>query len=63
MNGDKSSLAMFAAGIIIFAFLAFVGFLKSLFEHPWLLVCVALAIVAFVLYKRAKRRERGGDGR
>jgi len=63
MNGDQSSLAVFAAAIIIFAFLACVGLIKSLFEHPWLLVCVAMSIVAFVLYKRAKRRERGGDGR
>ena len=59
MNGDKASLAVFAAAIIIFAFLACVGFLKSLFEHPWLLVCVALAIVAFILARRAERRERG----
>jgi hypothetical protein len=60
MNGDQAGLAVIVAGIIVLALALVGGLIKSLFEQPWLLGVVALAIVLFVLAKRAERRERGG---
>jgi hypothetical protein len=59
MNGDQNSLAVFAAAVIIFAVAAIFGLINALFVHPWLLGCIALAIIAYILAKRAERRERG----
>jgi 4-amino-4-deoxy-L-arabinose transferase-like glycosyltransferase len=59
MNGDNTAIAYFFAIIIILLVALFFSFLNQLYLHPWLLLCVAAAVVCYILARRAQRRERG----
>jgi hypothetical protein len=58
MTGDQAGLSVLAAAVVIFAVALVLGFINSLFVHPWLLGFMAVAILAYILARRAERRER-----
>ena len=57
-GGDQAAISWFLAVIVVMCAALVLGMIAAIFEHPWLLICVAGAIFCFVMARREERRTR-----
>jgi hypothetical protein len=59
-SNGYDGITILVAVVIIFVCALPLGLLVALMEYPWLWLLVIAAVVIFIMYRNAVKRERGG---